>query len=181
MIKKALSFESKTLLMKQVLLSLLLATVFISSAQNVDTVRHNVVRLGKIVGKHLSWKKGNNDYYYYFEFNDRGRGPAITSHSKTDSKGNIIFQEITGVDYFKTRVEEKFEVKAGKASWKNKFENESVPYKGELYYNINGNPGEIELSLKIMKALKKVNILPTGTLNYTVAKEETIKDEKNNS
>ena len=89
MIKKALSFESKTSLMKQVLLSLLLATVFISSAQNVDTVRHNVVRLGKIVGKHLSWKKGNNDYYYYFEFNDRGRGPAVTSHSKTDSKQYI--------------------------------------------------------------------------------------------
>jgi len=183
MIKKALSFEPKTLLMKPIILSLLLATVFISSAQNADTIRHNVVRLGQIVGKHLSWKKGSYDYYYYFEFNDRGRGPAITSHSKTDSKGNIIFQEITGVDYFKTKVEEKFEVKAGKASWKNKFENESVPYKGQLYYNINGNPGEIELSLKIMKTLpqKKVNILPTGTLNYTVIKEETVKDEKNNS
>jgi hypothetical protein len=34
-----------------------------------------------------------------------------------------------------------------------------------------------------MKTLpqKKVNILPTGTLNYTVIKEETVKDEKNNS
>jgi len=183
MIKKALSFESKTLLMKPTFLSLLLATVFITSAQNVDTVRHNVVRLGKIVGKHLTWKKGNNDYYYFFEFNDRGRGPAITSHSKTDSKGNIIFQEITGVDYFKTKVEEKFEVKTGKASWKNKFENESVPYKGELYSNINGNPGEIELSLHILKnsVSKKVNILPSGTLNYSVVKEETVKDEKNNS
>jgi len=182
MIKKALSFESKTLLMKLIFISLLLTTTFISSAQNVDTVRHNVVRLGKIVGKHLSWKKGSNDFYYYFEFNDRGRGPAVTSHSKTDSKGNIIFQEITGVDYFKTKVEEKFEVKAGKASWKNKFENESVPYKGELYSNINGNPGEIELTLHILNnsVSKKVNILPSGTLNYSVVKEETVKDEKNN-
>src|SRR5258705_1492170 len=169
--------------MKLMLLSLLLSTVITGSAQNTDTIRHNVVRLGKVVGKHLSWKKGSNDFYYYFEFNDRGRGPAVTSHSKTDGKSNIIFQEITGVDYFKTKVEEKFEVKAGKASWKNKFENESVPYKGELYSNINGNPGEIELSLKIMKAaaLKKINILPSGTLSYTVAKEEIVKDEKNNS
>jgi hypothetical protein len=169
--------------MKLLFLSVLLATALISSAQNTDTIKHNVVRLGKIVGRHLSWKKGPNDFYYYFEFNDRGRGPAITSHSKTDNKGNIILQEITGVDYFKTKVEEKFEVKAGKALWKNKFENESVPYKGELYSNMNGNPGEIELSLKIMKAAaqKKVNILPSGTLSYTVVKEETIKDEKNNS
>ena len=63
MLKKALSFEPKTLLMKLIFLSLLLATVFIGSAQNADTIRHNVVRLGKIVGKHLSWKKVSNDYY----------------------------------------------------------------------------------------------------------------------
>ena len=169
--------------MRSILAFSLLITTIISSAQNTDTIRHNVVRLGKVVGKHLSWKKGNNDHYYYFEFNDRGRGPAVTSYSKTDNKGNIILQEITGVDYFKTKVEEKFEVKNGKASWKNKFENETVPYKGELYSNINGNPGEIELSLKILKvsASKKINILPSGTLNFSVAKEETVKDDRNNS
>jgi len=169
--------------MRSIATFLLLILSIVSTAQNTDTVRHNVVRLGKVVGKHLSWKKGSNDHYYYFEFNDRGRGPAVTSYSKTDNKGNIILQEITGVDYFKTKVEEKFEVKSGKAFWKNKFENETVPYKGELYSNINGNPGEIELSLKILKASasKKINILPSGTLNFSVAKEETVKDDKNNS
>ena len=169
--------------MKLFLLSLLLGAISISSAQTTDTARHNVIRLGKITGKHLSWKKGSNDFYYYFEFNDRGRGPAVTSHSRTDSKGNITFQEITGLNYFKTKVEERFEVKNGKASWKNKFENESVPYKGELYSNTSGNPGEAELSLKIMKASasKKVNILPSGTLGYSVAKEMEVKNEKNNS
>jgi len=162
---------------------LLLAFATRGLAQTTDTIRHDVVRLGKVVGKHLSWKKGNNDHYYYFEFNDRGRGPAVTSYSKTDNKGNITLQQITGVDYFKTKVEEKFEIKNGKASWKNKFENESVPYKGELYSNMYGNPGEIELSLNILKnsASKKVNILPAGTLSYTVVKEEIVKDGNNNS
>ncbi|HEY5773953.1 MAG TPA: amidohydrolase family protein [Chitinophagaceae bacterium] len=162
---------------------LLLAIATPGLAQTTDTIRHNVVRLGKVVGKHLSWKKGSNNHYYYFEYNDRGRGPAVTSYSKTDKKGNITLQEITGVDYFKTKVDEKFEVKNGKASWKNKFENESVPYKGELYSNMYGNPGEIELSLNILKnsVSKKVSILPAGTLSYTVVKEEIVKDEKNNS
>ena len=169
--------------MRPIFIFILLAITTISLAQNTDTIRHNVVRLGKIVGKHLSWKKGSNDHYYYFEYNDRGRGPAVTSYSKTDSKGNIVLQEITGVDYFKTKVEEKFEVKNGKASWKNKFENETVPYKGELYSNMNGNPGEVELSLRILKAAssKKIKILPSGNLSFSVAKEETVKDEKNNS
>lgn len=169
--------------MRSFFIWLLLAITTPGSAQTIDTIRHNVVRLGKVVGKHLSWKKGNNDHYYYFEYNDRGRGPAVTSYSKTDNKGNIILQEITGLDYFKTKVDEKFEVKNGKASWKNKFENESVPYKGELYSNMYGNPGEIELSLKILKnaVSKKVNILPAGTLSYTVVKEEMVKDEKGNT
>jgi len=169
--------------MRSLFIWLLLAIATPGSAQTTDTIRHNVVRLGKVVGKHLSWKKGSHDHYYYFEYNDRGRGPAVTSYSKTDSKGNITLQEITGVDYFKTKVDEKFEVKNGKASWKNKFENESVSYKGELYSNMYGNPGEIELSLKILKnsVSKKVNILPAGTLSYVVVKEEIVKDENNNN
>ena len=169
--------------MRSVFVCLSLAFAFSGLTQTADTIRHNVVRLGKVVGKHLSWKKSANDQYYYFEFNDRGRGPSVTSYSKTDNKGNIVLQEIKGVDYFKTKVEEKFEVKTGKASWKNKFENESVVYKGELYSNINGNPGEIELSLRILKKSpsKKINILPSGTLSYTLVREETVKDEKNNS
>ena len=78
---------------------------------------------------------------------------------------------------------EKFEVKAGKASWKNKFENESVLYKGELYSNIYGNPGEMELSLKDLEKLcfKKSKYSSFRYLNYTVVKEETVKDENNNS
>ena len=162
---------------------ILLAAAFTnSSLAQTDTTRHSVVRLGKIVGKHLSWDKGSNDRYYYFEFNDRGRGPAVTSHIKTDLRGNIILQEISGIDYFKTKVNEKFEVKAGKATWKNKFENGSSIYKGEVYSNMYGNPGEIELTLKILKNStgKKINILPSGNLTYTIAKEETAIDEKNN-
>ena len=168
--------------MKLLFAFVLLLTALISSSQT-DTIRHNVVRLGKFVGKHLSWKKGADERYYYFEFNDRGRGPAVTSYSKTDARGNIILQEITGIDYFKTKLNETFEVKAGKASWKNKFENGTAVYKGELYANIYGNPGEIELALKILKnsPAQKINILPSGSLNYTVAKEESVKDEKNNN
>jgi hypothetical protein len=48
---------------------------------------------------------------------------------------------------------------------------------------MNGNPGEVELSLKILKAAtsKKVNILPSRSLSFSIAKEETVKDEKNNN
>lgn len=165
-------------------LLLSLCTFFIINnclAQQTDTTHYNVVRLGKVTGKQLSWKKNQTDYYYYFEFNDRGRGPSITSHLRTNDKGVIILQEITGVDYFKTKVEEKFEVVNGKAHWKNKFENETVPFKGELYSNMNGTPGETELTLKLLNAsaTKKMNILPSGSISFKKVKELTISDDKN--
>ena len=165
-------------------LLLSLCTFFIINnclAQQTDTTQYNVVRLGKVTGKQLSWKKNQTDYYYYFEFNDRGRGPSITSHLRTNDKGVIILQEITGVDYFKTKVEEKFEVVNGKAHWKNKFENETVPFKGELYSNMNGTPGETELTLKLLNAsaTKKMNILPSGSISFKKVKELTISDDKN--
>ncbi|MBI1780987.1 MAG: hypothetical protein HYR66_06410, partial [Sphingobacteriales bacterium] len=165
----------------KLLLSLITLVIFnFCFAQ--DTAYYNAVRFGKPVGKQLSWKKGNTEFYYYYEFNDRGRGPSITSHITTNDKGNIIGQYITGVDYYKTKVDEKFEVKNGKASWKNKFENKTVPYKGEVYSNINGTPAENELILKLLKQspTKKVSILPSGNLEFKVVKETTVTDDNNN-
>lgn len=165
----------------KLLLSLITLAIFnLCFAQ--DTTYYNAVRFGKPVGKQLCWKKANNEFYYYYEFNDRGRGPSITSHITTNPKGNIISQFITGVDYYKTAVDEKFEVKNGKASWKNKFENETVPYKGEVYSNINGTPAENELILKLLKQSpsKKISILPSGNLEFKVVKETTVTDDNNN-
>ncbi|MFT3681833.1 MAG: amidohydrolase family protein [Ferruginibacter sp.] len=155
----------------------LLLTSFIlpclANAQHTDTTRYSVVTAGKVKGHALTWKKFSNEYYYHFEFNDRGRGPSINSMVKTDAKGNIIWQEITGIDYFKNKVNERFEVKNGKAYWKNKFENETAAFNGQVYSSINGTPAENELVLKILKTkpAQKIAVLPSGNISYKVVKE----------
>ena len=168
--------------MKFLITSIFIFTTAICFAQHTDTLRHNVITSGKITGRHTSCQNGPNDYYYHFEFNDRGRGPSINSHIKTNAKGNIVLQEISGVDYFKKKVEEKFEVKNGRAFWKNKFENESAVFSNQLYSNINGTPGESELSLRTLKARpsKKINILPSGNISFKQVAELRVADEKNN-
>jgi len=87
-------------------------------AQLADTVRYSVVNNGKITGKQTSLTRAANDHYYHYEYNDRGRGPSINTHIRTSEKGMIVLQEISGVDYFKNKVQEKFEVKNGRAAWK---------------------------------------------------------------
>ena len=138
------------------------------SAQQADTVKYSVVTAGKITGVQLNYKKGAADYYYHYEYNDRGRGPSINTHIKTNEKGMIVLQEISGVDYYKNAVQEKFEVKNGKASWKNKFENETAAFTGQLYSSINGTPGEAGLTYKILRAqpTHKIPVLPSGNISF---------------
>jgi len=146
---------------------------FAADAQVSDTVKYSVVNAGKITGVQLNSKKGSTDYYYHFEYNDRGRGPSINTHIKTNEKGVIVLQEISGIDYFKVAVKEKFEVKNGRASWKNKFENETKAFAGQLYSAIDGTPGEAELTYKILKAqpAHKIAVLPSGTISFKKVKE----------
>jgi imidazolonepropionase-like amidohydrolase len=151
-------------------------------AQPEDTVKYTVVTAGKITGIQTNYSKNSNEYFYHFEFNDRGRGPSLSTHIKTNEKGIVVLKEISGIDYFKNKVQEKFEVKSGRASWKNKFENENVVFNGQLYSSIDGTPGEEELTYKILKSQpeNKIAVLPSGHISFKKVKELTIIGENNN-
>lgn len=146
------------------------------TAANNDTTRYLFLTSGEVSGKQLTWKNGENDYRYYYEFNDRGRGPAITQAILLNEKSAIIRNEITGVDYFKIPVHEIFYVQENKAFWKNNFENDSSDYKGQVYSEINGSPASVELLLKMMMASpsKQLEVLPAGTRSFEKLLEKEI-------
>ncbi|HLK27264.1 MAG TPA: amidohydrolase family protein [Puia sp.] len=157
-----------------------LCFLFVSqvSANAIDTTRYSILTSGLPAGKQLSWKNDKNDYHYYYEFNDRGRGPSITQGITTDDNGIVIKEEITGVDYYKTPVNEIFYVKSGKAFWKNKFENDSAAFKNQTYSDINGTPASVELLLKMLQtsASKQLDVLPAGTRNFEKVFDKEISD-----
>ena len=150
-------------------------------AQQADTIRYSVVNNGKIVGRQTSFSKPGGDHYYHYEYNDRGRGPSINTHIRTNEKGMIILQDISGVDYFKNKVQEKFEVKSGRAVWKNKFENENVAFNNQLYSSIDGTPGEAELTYGILKNQlnNKIAVLPAGNISFKKVKDQTVTGNNN--
>ena len=69
-----------------------------------------------------------------FAFNDRGRGPALTSTIRLDARGIPVAIATDGNDYFKGPVAERFTRAAGAASWKNKVESGTQPVAGAAFY-----------------------------------------------
>ena len=74
-----------------------------------------------------------------YSYNDRGRGDHITATWKVDSAGVPIAYEGHGNDYMKAPVEERFEIKDGTATWKNRSEQGKQAIAGEAFY-VPANP-----------------------------------------
>ncbi len=131
-----------------------------------DTTRYTIMTTGKISGKQLMWSDGPGKVSYWYEYNDRGRGPKIRV-DLTLHDDQILSRTATGVDYFKGPVLETYEVGGGVARWKNKIENGQKNISGPaLYMAMNGAPGEVEWDLKLLfrQHAHEMETLPSGKL-----------------
>ncbi|HET9366747.1 MAG TPA: hypothetical protein VFO22_01670, partial [Candidatus Udaeobacter sp.] len=100
-----------------------------------------------------------------YSYNDRGRGDHITATWKLDSAGVPIAYDGHGNDYMKAPVEEHFEIKDGRASWKNRGEQGQQAISGEAFYLPMNSPPEIfaVLARALLKAPNhKLPLLPAG-------------------
>jgi amidohydrolase family protein len=100
-----------------------------------------------------------------YSYNDRGRGDHITATWKLDSAGVPIAYDGHGNDYMKAPVEEHFEIKDGRASWKNRSEQGQQAISGEAFYLPMNSPPEIfaVLARALLKAPNhKLPLLPAG-------------------
>src|SRR5437764_1529581 len=100
-----------------------------------------------------------------YSYNDRGRGDHITATWKLDSSGVPIEYEGHGNDYMKAPVEERFEIKNGRASWKNRSEQGEQAISGEAFYLPMNAPPEFfgVLARALLKASNhKLPLLPAG-------------------
>src|SRR5437016_7444739 len=100
-----------------------------------------------------------------YSYNDRGRGDRITATWKLDSAGAPIEYDGHGNDYMKAPVEEHFEIKDGRASWKNRSEQGEQAVSGEAFYLPMNAPPEFfgVLARALLKAPNhKLPLLPAG-------------------
>ena len=111
-----------------------------------------------------------------YSYNDRGRGDHITGTWKLDSAGVPIVYGGHGNDYIKAPVEEHFEIKDGRASWKNRSEQGDQAISGEAFYLPMNSPPEIfaVLARALLKAPNhKLSLLPAGEATIEQASKVT--------
>ncbi len=100
-----------------------------------------------------------------YSYNDRGRGDHIMATWKLDGAGVPVEYEGRGNDYMKAPIEEHFEIKNGRASWKNRSEQGEQAVTGEAFYLPMNAPPEFfaVLARALLKAPNhKLALLPAG-------------------
>ncbi|HYN21756.1 MAG TPA: hypothetical protein VE078_12400, partial [Thermoanaerobaculia bacterium] len=135
-------------------------------AAEPQEIRYTLELLGNKVGTAVTQVLSDRERRYTYEYNDRGRGPKIEQLVKLDERGLPVFFELTGHDYWKNAVDERFELKDGKASWHNTSEKqEGVAVPGPAYFlTMNGAFQEGELLARVLLAAPghTIDVLPTG-------------------
>jgi hypothetical protein len=100
-----------------------------------------------------------------YSYNDRGRGDHITATWKLDSAGVPTQFDGHGNDYMKAPIEEHFEIKNSRATWKNRSEQGEKAVNGEEFYLPMNAPPEFfaVLARALLKAPNhKLSLLPAG-------------------
>jgi imidazolonepropionase-like amidohydrolase len=130
-----------------------------------STARHYVVLLvGAPAGQQATWTTPDGALHIFYQYNDRGRGPAITSVLHLDSSGVPIAESVTGNNYLKSPVNEIYELKSASAQWQNEYEHGNRPLTAPAMY-VATDPSPIETGLLVAAALHhagQLALLPEG-------------------
>jgi hypothetical protein len=114
---------------------------------------------------------------YSYQYNDRGRGPEIESRYLLAGDGTPREVEVSGLDYLKAAVEERYRLADGTAAWTTLEEDETRPVDGPVFYTSAGGP-PTELGLLAAAALDapdgRLQVLPAGEAHAEVVGEATV-------
>ena len=148
------------------------------SAANAAT-RYTVFLAGNKAGFETSKRNPDGSLQFYYEFNDRGRGPKITEHIVLDGQGIPTHLENTGIDYEKAPVDEQFSSTSASVAWKNRAERGRQQISAEAFYvSISGAPEEAALLARaLLSAGGRLPLLPAG--EASIEKRGELKIEAN--
>lgn len=126
-------------------------TVFFGGLRPVGSVAYHV--------------EPDGDSILTLEVSDRGRGQKLASRFRLDRDGIPLRLHITGDDYWKNPVDERFELAGGKAVWSNASEQgERKISRPAFYISLNGANQEIGLlAMALLRSPhRRLPLLPEG-------------------
>ncbi len=154
-----------SLLLSPILAILVHAQTSPAPIDGTKATRYTFILAGNKAGFESSSRNPDGSLQLHFEFNDRGRGPNINEKIVTGKDGIPVEIAITGVDYLKAPVDERFSLKQGNATWKNRSEEGQKKVNGKAFYaSISGASEETALLAHALLAVPehKMALLPEG-------------------
>ena len=157
--------------------TIVLVSVFSAAASGAEPARYTVLLSGNRAGEQTVLRLPSGDLQVHFEFNDRGRGPKIDERVAMDARGWPVSVEITGIDYFKGAVAERFRRDGATAAWKSDVEQGEALADSGFYVSFNGAPVESGLlaSALLRSPDRRVPLLPGGGASIEEAGEQTVR------
>jgi imidazolonepropionase-like amidohydrolase len=134
-----------------------------------DTLRYAVTIQGNPAGSSLVVRESATTTRIWFEFNDRGRGPKTETVLETTRAGLPRRIVVTGNNYFKQKVDERFSAAGGQAAWSSAGERGTASARRSFYLPRESAP---EILGTLARALLRtpghtLAVLPAGTARAT--------------
>src|SRR5881394_1642865 len=152
-------------------ISFLILAVAISKASAAERTDKILIQ-GNPAGSQTVKDEAGGAVRVEYSYNDRGRGDHIIATWKLDAAGVPTEYQGSGNDYMKAPVDERFEIKDGRATWKNRSEQGEKTVSGEMFYLPMSAPPEFfgVLARALWKAPNhKLPLLPAGEASVETA------------
>ena len=165
---------------KRYIAAVLLTQVFPLLAQAQTTVNYDWLTQGEVSGRLELTMHASGERSAHFEFNDRGRGPALDERYRVDSAGLIEAFDVRGKAYMGAPVAERFEYSDGVAQWESKLESGRAESPLTAFYL--ANDASHEQFAALARALldapdRRLPLWPTGTASIQRIASETVTHE----
>src|SRR2546426_10828633 len=142
---------------------LLLAVVLLS--QRADTIRYAIILSGNRAGSEVAIREPDGTLHFFQEYNDRGRGPKLESRFTLTADGMPRTVSITGNDYLKVPVDERFTLRGDSAEWSSSAERGSRHLIAPAFYVSIYGPSSADFMLAQAAATAangEIPLLPEG-------------------
>lgn len=125
---------------------------------------YTVLIADKPAGKRTVTPLGNGKWRYHYTYNDRGRGPDITTTLRVDSRSIPTWITSTGKDYLANPVDETLALASGVYRWRNANERGERPAgRGGFYISLSGAEDSEHLVRALLQARgRALPLLPEG-------------------
>src|SRR6266576_1244004 len=161
--------------MTPLLLSVALLGTAANQAVPSDTLRYIILQAGNPAGTELAVRNPDGSLYFFEEYNDRGRGPRLETRITLTPAGVFQTLAITGHDYWKQPVDERFALRGDSAEWSSSLEKGRRRLDAPALYNpFFGPVGSLPLLIGAAGQSGEVALLPSGRARVTKVGERTV-------